>query len=271
MVLLGSPLVLASQAKQVSEESTRGLRSTASRLIGRPPPAAGTLPLEPDVQAYLGSTLLPLVELAARGEPVAVLARPAARRDRQRVHLDVEVAPLAQQVDLAVGDPAEVPARPPPRREVVHALAADAPLARHPSAPPGLAANVGRVDRRAQRAETPRDAAGVGPPAARGQVARRAPMAGGGVRRRPVVEGRRRAGQPRPVADRLEHPLVAPASAPSRRARGAPLRRAGRPIAAPRRAAAAAAAAAVALAAGALAPTPPPAWAWGRGPPGPGA
>src|SRR5918994_2002449 len=214
MVLLGSPLVLASQAKQVSEESTRGLRSTASRLIGRPPPAAGTLPLEPDVQAYLGSTLLPLVELAARGEPVAVLARPAARRDRQRVHLDVEVAPLAQQVDLAVGDPAEVPARPPPRREVVHPLAADAPLARRP------------------------------------------PVAGRGVHRRPVVEGRRRAGQPRPVADRLQHLCVAPASAPSRRALGAPLRRAGRPIAAPRRAAAAAAAATVALAAGAPPPAP---------------
>src|ERR687895_96811 len=85
MVPLGSPLVLASQATQVSEESTRRLRSTASRLTGRPPPPAGTLPLEPDVQAYLGPTLLPLVELAAGGEPVAVLARPAARREPKRL------------------------------------------------------------------------------------------------------------------------------------------------------------------------------------------
>jgi hypothetical protein len=43
-------------------------------------------------------------------EPVAVLVSPAAGGDRQRADLDVEVASLAQQVNLAVGDPAEVPA-----------------------------------------------------------------------------------------------------------------------------------------------------------------
>jgi hypothetical protein len=107
----------------------------------RPPPSAATSVLEPDVQAHLGSALLPLVELAARGELITVLARPAARGDRQRLDLDVEVAPVAQQVHLAVGHAAESPARPPPRGEVVHPPAADAPLARHPSAPPGVAAS----------------------------------------------------------------------------------------------------------------------------------
>src|SRR5215211_8590937 len=126
-----------------------GLESTAWRLTCGPPPSAGTFPRETDVQAHLGPALLPLVELAAGGERVAVLAGAAARGDRQRVDLDVEVAPLAQQVHLAVGHPAEVPARPPARREVLDPLATDAPLARHRSAWPRSACDAGLVNRRA--------------------------------------------------------------------------------------------------------------------------
>jgi hypothetical protein len=118
--------------------------------------------------------------------------------------------------------------------------------------PPWLGCYTGRLDRRAQRPEPTPHTAGVGPSAALGQVAGRAGLATRGVRRGPVVDGRWAAGQPRPAADRLEEPLVAPAPAPKRRALGAPLGAHARPIAASRRAPAAAAAAVVALAAGAL-------------------
>jgi hypothetical protein len=63
-----------------------GMASNRRTAVG------STLLLQPDLQPDLGPALPPLVEVAAGGELVAVLARPAARGDRQRVDLDVEVA-----------------------------------------------------------------------------------------------------------------------------------------------------------------------------------
>jgi hypothetical protein len=69
----------------------RGLKSTALRLTAGPPSSAGTFPLEPDVHPDLRAALLLVVELAAGGEPVAVLPRPPPRGDHRRRHLDVEL------------------------------------------------------------------------------------------------------------------------------------------------------------------------------------
>lgn len=115
----------------------RGEAAAATALVAAAPggsPLASISRHKAHVQPDLRSLRVLLVELRAGGEPIAVRPRPAARGGRQRFHLDVEVPTLAQQVDMAISDPAEVPAQR-ARWEGVHLAPRDAPLAGHRTSP----------------------------------------------------------------------------------------------------------------------------------------